>query len=135
MEELTGIRAFDWVLAAMYAVAAVLIVGSPFWRSPGTRVRGVLVLPLAVGLGGIAALALTFPAETRTFLGAVVDKGAALVVAALVVLVSVAIADFLVSRVPRWSPRRASSDERGARGTRPSRLRSFSRQRWPGWGS
>ena len=99
MEELTGIRAFDWVLAAMYAVAAVLVVGSPFWRSPGTRVGGVLVLPFAVGLGGIAALALTFRAETRTFLGAVVDKGVTLVVAALVVLVSVAIADFLVSRV------------------------------------
>ena len=99
MEELTGIRAFDWVLAGMYAVAGVLIAGSLVWRSRGTRVRGVLVVPLAVGVLGIAALALTFPAETRTFFGAVVDKGAALVVAALVLLVSVAIADFLVVRV------------------------------------
>jgi hypothetical protein len=99
VEQLTGIRAFDWVLAGLYAVAAALLVGSLLWRSPGTRIRRVLLVPAAVGAAGIGVLALAFRAETRTFLETVGDKAAALLAAALVVLVAVALADFLVSRV------------------------------------
>jgi hypothetical protein len=99
VEQLTGIHAFDWMLAALYAVAAALVVGSLLWRSPGTRIRGVLVVALAVGVAGIGALAVTFPDDTRTFLRTVDERAAALLVAALVLLVGAAIADFLVSRV------------------------------------
>jgi hypothetical protein len=97
----TGIPGFDWMLGQLYAVTGALVVGSAFWRSPGTRVRGVLVVPLVVGLVGIVALALTFPSETRTFLRSIGDHTASLVVAAVVVLVGAALADFLVARAAR----------------------------------
>ena len=98
MEELTGIRAFDWVLATLYAVAAALVVGSVFWRSSGARVRGLLAVPAVVGLAGMTVLAVVFADDTRTFLGAINDRAVALAAAALVLLVGAALADFLVSR-------------------------------------
>jgi len=101
VESLTGIPGFDWVLAQLYAVSGALVLGSPWWRSPGARVRGVLVLPFVVGAAGIAVLAVAFSADTRAFLGLVADGAGALLVAALVVLAGAAVADFLVSRGAR----------------------------------
>jgi hypothetical protein len=97
----TGIPGFDWMLGELYAVTGALVVGSAFWRSPGTRAYGVLLAPFVVGLTGIVGLALTFPSETRTFLRSIGDHTASLVVAVIVVLVGAALADFLVARAAR----------------------------------
>ena len=97
----TGIPGFDWALVELYAVAVALGLGSALWRSPGTRVRGVLVVPLVVGLACIVVLALTFAGETRTFLHNVGDHAASVVVLGFAVLVAAACADFLVARVAR----------------------------------
>jgi hypothetical protein len=97
----TGIPVFDWVLAQQYAVAGALALGALLWRSPGTRVRGVLVVPFVVGVAGIAALAVAYRPETRTFLGSLGDRATSFVVAAAVVFVGAALADFLVARVAR----------------------------------
>lgn len=101
MESLTGIPAFDWALAQLYVVAAALVLGSPWWRSAGSRVLGVLVVPFVVGAAGIALLAVLFPSDTRSLLGHVGDRRAAVGVAVVVVLVGIAIADFLVARTAR----------------------------------
>ena len=97
----TGIPGFDWVLAQLYAVAGALALGSLLWRSPGTRVRGVLVVPFLVGVAGIVALAVAYRPETRTFLGSLGDRAASFVGAAAVIFVGAALADFLVARVAR----------------------------------
>ena len=101
MESVTGIPGFEWVLAQMYAVAGALVVGSRLWRSRGTRVGGFLVVPLCVGVAGIAVLAVAFSSDTETLLRGIGDRKAALAVAAGVVIVGAAVADFLVSRAAR----------------------------------
>ena len=97
----TGIPGFDWVLAGLYAVAGALALGSAFWRSPGYRTRGVLLVPLLVGLGGIVVLAIAFGNETQTFLRNVGNHGASIVVVAIVLLIAGALGDFFVARVAR----------------------------------
>jgi hypothetical protein len=86
----------------MEAVAAALVVGSALWRSPGTRVRGVLVVPFVVGLASVTLLAVIFADETLTFLRNVGDTATGLLVATLVILVGLIIADFLVARAARF---------------------------------
>lgn len=98
MESLTGIPSFDWALAQLYAVAGALVLGSVWWRSAGSRVYRVLVVPFVVGATGGAVLVILFASDTRTFLGQVDDRSAALGVAVAVVFVGIAIADFLVAR-------------------------------------
>lgn len=98
MESLTGIPSFDWVLAQFNAVAVALVVGAFLWRTPGSRVRGVLLVPFVVGAAGIVVLAALFASDTQSLLGSVGDRWAAAGVAVAVLLVAVAIADFLVAR-------------------------------------
>ena len=99
MEPLTGIPAFGWALALVYVVTAAFVAGSLWWRSPGSRVLGFLVVPFAVGAVGVALLAILFPSDTWSLLGDVGDRRAAVAAACAVVLVGAAVADFLVVRI------------------------------------
>jgi hypothetical protein len=98
VESLTGIPAFDWALAQLYAVAGTLVVGSLWWRSAGSRVYRVLVVPFVAGAAGGVTLVTLLPSETWNFLGQVHDRPAAVAFAVAVVFVGIAIADFLVVR-------------------------------------
>jgi len=99
VESLTGIAEFDWALAQLYAIAGSLVLGSRWWRSAGRRrVQGVLVVPFVVGASGVALLVAVFGSDTWHFVGEVVNRPAAVGVAFAVVLIGIAIADFLVAR-------------------------------------
>jgi len=101
VESLTGIPPFDWALAQLYAVAGTLVLGSLWWRSAGSRVYRVLVVPFVVGAAGAVALVILLPSDTWAFLGQVHNRPAAVGVAVAVVFVGIAIADFLVTRAAR----------------------------------
>ena len=101
MEAITGLTGFDWALAQLYAISLALVVGSFLWRIAGTRLLGVLVVPFAVGAAGCVVLAVLFRPETSYLVSRIGDRTATVGVAAVVVLLGAAVADFLVVRVSR----------------------------------
>jgi hypothetical protein len=96
---LTGLGAFDWLLAFVYALGLVLIVQSRLARAEGWRVFGVVVVVAFSGLAVWLVLAVAYPHDTGDVASGVVDRGAAVVVALITLVAAVAGVDFLLGRL------------------------------------
>lgn len=102
MRALTGLGAFDWFLLGLYATAIATLWRARSPRLDGTRRLGILLVPAAAGLAGIAALAASFADETEEALGLIPDRTWAIVLAGATLVVALAVVDFLLANTVEW---------------------------------
>jgi hypothetical protein len=98
MEALTGIDLRGWALVGALLVGCLIIFGASSSSTAGTRLRGLLVVPLVGGALMVGGLLLAYGPAAGRLPALIVGRPAAIVTAAAVGLLALAVVDFLFRR-------------------------------------